>query len=85
MTARIVALEKGQKQIEAHLSKDYYTIAGYIKEKRLNVPYGEYQHYGRLATKLSNEQGYAIGNEPDKRWNSIGRYHKDILKQVFGK
>jgi hypothetical protein len=65
------------------IDQDHCSVAGYAKLIKVQLPTSAAQFRGKLATQLSNQLGYVIGNIPDGRYGKVNSYHKDILKRAF--
>ena len=62
----------------------FYTILGYAKRCGAFVDNARASVLGRLATRLSRERDYPVGQASDPRFGVVGTYHTDILREVFG-
>jgi len=76
------------KQLEAKTHKNsgdtgYWTIAGWCKRKRLNLPIRDAKRYGREATRMSKEKGVPIGTVPDERFGNVNSYPENLLEKIF--
>jgi hypothetical protein len=89
---QLVELQSGQQaldnrvtHIEANLNTDemFYTLkAWYIHIKQPCPPRQELAQLGKRAKRLSDEQGYKVGDVPDSTFEHVHIYHQDILRQV---
>jgi anti-repressor protein len=62
----------------------FYTILGYARRCGAFVDNTRASVLGRLATRLSRERDYPVGQASDPRFGMVGTYHTDILQEVFG-
>lgn len=75
---------KAKHNINRLLSNDnYMTIIAYANLQGINAKAYNSSAKGRLATKLSKEQGALMGAVIDPRYGKINTYDVEILKQVF--
>lgn len=83
---QMLAMQDDIKRLEAKVTThndDYFTVAGYVSLRGLNVDINKANMLGRKASKLSREYGYDIGKTKDTRYGTVNTYHVDILKEVF--
>lgn len=74
------------QKIEAKVTSvddHYYTIAGYCGLNKIPCPLHKAKEWGKLATKMSREQGIPTGEAHDERFGRVRTYHIDILKQAI--
>lgn len=64
--------------------ENYYTIAGYCNLVRVACPLSQAKVWGKIATTLSREKGFATGTAHDERFGKVRTYHKDVLQEVIG-
>lgn len=75
---------KAKHNINRLLNNDsYMTIIAYANLQGINAKTYNSSVKGRLATKLSKEQGALMGAVIDPRYGKINTYDVEILKQVF--
>lgn len=75
---------KAKHNINRLLNNDsYMTIIAYANLQGINAKAYNSSAKGRLATKLSKEQGALMGAVIDPRYGKINTYDVEILKQVF--
>ncbi len=65
------------------IDENYYSVSGYCALHGIDCPLPKARKWGYSATKLSNQQGIAIGKAYDAKYGEINTYHKDILAQVI--
>jgi len=74
-------IQNQPKQIE--FVQDYYSIKGYASKLGQQIAFSDALALGRLAGKLSREQGKEIRKVDDEAFGRVNSYHVDILKEVF--
>lgn len=60
-----------------------FTIMGYANLHNIHVSNKTAAHLGRMAARLSNEQGYFIGSATHPVFGKVNTYHVDVLDQVL--
>lgn len=74
-------IQNQTRQIE--FVQDYYSIKGYASKLGQQIAFSDALALGRLAGKLSREQGKEIRKVDDEAFGRVNSYHVDILKEVF--
>jgi hypothetical protein len=69
------------KQIE--FVQDYFSIKGYASKLGQQIAFSEALSLGRIAGKLSREQGKEIRKVDDESFGQVNSYHVSILEEVF--
>ncbi len=65
------------------IEQDYYSINGYANKIGQRIAFSDALSIGRMAGKLSREEGVEIRKVDDERYGHVNSYHIDILKEVF--
>jgi prophage antirepressor-like protein len=61
----------------------YYTVMGFANIQNIKITYTEAQKYGRLASRLSDEQQIPKDKVRDQRFGEVGCYSEFILNEIF--
>lgn len=86
---RLTVTEERVKRIEAKQQAfeegvNYFTVIGYSVWKGLPaIDLKSAAHIGRIASKLSQENGVLIDKVHDPRFGMVNSYHSDILEQAI--
>ena len=83
---RLNAVEDKVKQIEARAvtsPTDYYTVAGYASLHKIKVDVKKAAAYGRAATFICADNGWATGSVPDPRFGTVKTYPVEALDLAF--
>lgn len=76
--------EERLSKIEMLHDETHYSIIGWAQLHKIKgIDRDESARLGKIATSLSKEHGYEKHQIPDKRYGSIGVYHKAILERIF--
>jgi phage anti-repressor protein len=62
---------------------DYYTIAGYASLCKVKLQLKQFQSFGKQASKICKDLGYATGTMPDAKYGTVKTYPDDVLKEIF--
>lgn len=79
---RLSDIEVRQTAIER--GAEYFTITGFARKHSIRVDNTKAQSLGKYASRYSRKHGYPIGEAPDVRHGTVGTYHTDVLRAVFG-
>lgn len=77
----IPLINNQKKQIE--FVQDYFTIKGYSNKIGQVLTFSEALALGRIAGKLSREQGVDIRKAEDEKYGYVNSYALKILQEVF--
>lgn len=82
---RIGNLESKINKIEnqSKTTLDYFTIAGYATLHNIDCPLSVASKFGRMATKLCNENNIPMDEVPDPRFGRVKTYPVYILDNLF--
>jgi anti-repressor protein len=68
-------------QIETGI--DHFTIIGYARTfLKKSLPLKDAAIFGKVATRLCNDMGIAMGTVPDPRFGQVNTYPKSVLDEV---
>jgi len=80
----IIEIKRDVDDLKAKDNSPYVTIRGYLIRERLPVqPESELARLGRMAAKVSRENGYSIGDVANEAWGSVHTYHIDVLAYLI--
>ena len=88
MQINTIAITEIKQEIKAlkasqEIKQDYYTILAYSRLKHKELSFSEAIKKGKLASKLTKEQGKELRKVPDERYGYVYSYTVEILDLVF--
>lgn len=83
------ALEQRIDQHECEIGRlfkpdgQFFSIRGWANHRKVKINLEQASNYGRVASRLSKDQGIATDKLPDARYGSVKAYHESILVQII--
>ena len=87
--AQVDQIEQRLDQHECEIGRlfkpdgQFFSIRGWANHRKVKINLEQASNYGRIASRLSKDQGIATDKLPDARYGSAKAYHESILIQII--